>query len=310
VLEQLSAVMDGAQGAWQSPQPSGLQPPPGFQQQQQVVLQPAVPQRSQMRGALAVISTKVLSSLLIACGASMIIIQIACTAIAAESWYHGGYHILGAGIWCGVIVTISGIIGLCAASWKSNGLVITFLVFNVLCTAFFSLLMISFTGIDLSFRYHTLRGPYYSALVGMTSFLLLDAVVVFGISIWGIASNSCAIQKAKACMCCCVESPPQTRPVVVYLPANQASQINATAGQVVHGGVAPMPQTFYAHGQNAFAGAAQASQINATAVQVVPGGVAPVPQTFYAHGQSAFAGAAQETGAPIDPPPYKSLEES
>ena len=86
------------------------------------MLQPAVPKRSQMRGALAVTSTKVLSSLLIACGASMIIIQIACTAIVAESWY-GGYNILGAGIWCGVIVTISGIIGLCAASWKSNGLV-------------------------------------------------------------------------------------------------------------------------------------------------------------------------------------------
>ena len=199
-------------------------------------------------------------------------------------------------------------------------------------------------------------GPFYGALVGMTSFLLLDAVVVFGISIWGIASNSCAIQKAKACMYCCVESPPQTRPVIVYLPANQvnlnvcyvhhyvhkiykerlnlhewsgpvfkylgitlgrpmhvtdisiqrifcalavskqASQINATAGQVIPGGVAPMPQTFYAHGQNAFAGAAQASQINATAGQVVPGSVAPVPQTFYAHGQSALAGAAQETG--------------
>jgi len=301
--------MAAAQSAWQSPQLPGFQPPPGLQQQHQVMLQPVVPQRPQMRGALGVASTKVLSSLLIACGASMIIVQIACTAITAEGYSYGGFNILGAGIWCGVIVTISGIIGLCAASWKSNGLVITFLVFNVLCTALFSLIMISFTGIDLTWRY-PMRGPYYSALVGMTSFLLLDAVVVFGISIWGIVSNSCAIQKAKACMYCCVESPSQTRPVIVYLPTNQASQINATAGQVVPGGVAPMPQTFYAHGQNAFAGAAQASQIDATAGQVVPRGVAPVPQTFYAHGQSAFAGAAQETGAPIDPPPYKTLEES
>ena len=62
------------------------------------------------------------------------------------------------------------------------------------------------------------------ALLSLTALMLLDAVVVFVISIWAIATNSIAIQKAKACACCacCDESTPTPQaPIVVYLPANQ-----------------------------------------------------------------------------------------
>ncbi len=59
----------------------------------------------------------------------------------------------------------------------------------------------------------------------MTVLMLIDAVVVFGVSIWAIATNSSAIRKARGCARCCMccqESTPQA-PVIIYLPANQVS---------------------------------------------------------------------------------------
>ena len=52
--------------------------------------------------------------------------------------------------------------------------------------------------------------------------MLIDAFVVFAISIWAIAINSSAFKEARgcACCCCCQESTPQA-PVVLYLPVNQ-----------------------------------------------------------------------------------------
>ena len=55
--------------------------------------------------------------------------------------------------------------------------------------------------------------------------MMLDAIVVFFISIWGIVTNSTAIEKAKACACCCrcCEDPSarSQAPVVIYMPADQ-----------------------------------------------------------------------------------------
>merc|ERR1712042_409229 len=100
--------------------------------------------------------------------------------------------------------------------------------------------MFGVTGADLSTRrssfcryrsidwhggYHDCS-EFYDVLVALTVIILLDALLVFGISIWAIATNSSAIRKSRGCACCCqccVESPSQTQsPIVIYLPANQA----------------------------------------------------------------------------------------
>ena len=79
------------------------------------------------------------------------------------------------------------------------------------------------------YDYHNDQGrndcKHYTLLVVMTVLMLIDAVVVFGVSIWAIATNSSAIRKARGCARCCMccqESTPQA-PVIIYLPANQVS---------------------------------------------------------------------------------------
>ena len=70
---------------------------------------------------------------------------------------------------------------------------------------------------------------FYNALLTMTILLLLDALVVFGVSVWGIVTNSSAIVAAKACGCCCSccdDSPTETQtPIVIYLPVSQVCEI-------------------------------------------------------------------------------------
>ena len=84
---------------------------------------PTVSSSSQMHQALGVKTTKCLSILLVICGVLMMIIQIACTVIVEEKSGLWGAHYGGSGIWCGFFIMLSGIIGCCAASKKSNGLV-------------------------------------------------------------------------------------------------------------------------------------------------------------------------------------------
>jgi len=215
------------------------QAPPGIQQHPVIIqpsVTPTVSSSSQMHQALGVKTTKCLSILLVICGVLMIIIQIACTVIVEENPGHWGAHYGGSGIWCGFFIMLSGIIGCCAASKKSNGLVITFLVFNILCVLLFCPVMFGVTGSDLAdrswhfcgynYRDHKRNCSFYDVLVALTVTLLLDALLVFGISIWAIATNSSAIKKSRGCACCCqccIESPSQTQsPIVIYLPANQA----------------------------------------------------------------------------------------
>ena len=84
-----------------------------------------------MHQALNVKTTKCLSIFLIICGVLMMIIQIAFTVIVdaglydAKDWYSGLYYAndLGSGIWCGLFIMFSGIIGCFAASKKSGALV-------------------------------------------------------------------------------------------------------------------------------------------------------------------------------------------
>ena len=65
----------------------------------------------------------------------------------------------------------------------------------------------------------------YSVLAGLTILLLLDAVLVFCLLIWGIVTNSLALEKAKVCCCqCCEDSTSQMQtqmPIAFYLSADQ-----------------------------------------------------------------------------------------
>ena len=91
--------------------------------QSPVLVQPPVaPAVSQMRHALGAKTTKCLSILLLICGISMVIMQIICTAVVEYGGYHGA-HRAGTGIWCGILIIISGILGCCAAVKKTNTLV-------------------------------------------------------------------------------------------------------------------------------------------------------------------------------------------
>ena len=94
-----------------------------------VVIQPPVaPSTSAvgqaMRQVLAAKTTKCLGIVLLICGAVMTILQIACTAIVEENGIYAA-HSAGTGIWCGLIILVTGIIGCCAAAQKTNALVST-----------------------------------------------------------------------------------------------------------------------------------------------------------------------------------------
>lgn len=178
-------------------------------------------------------TTKILGITLILCGAMMMILQIACTAINGEMGYYL-FHRAGTGIWCGLLILISGVVGCCAAVQKTSALVITFLVLNVLGVTVFSPVMIGVTGgeldenndkfceietywVDHRNRTRIEDCRFYYALLIMTILLLLDALV----SVWGIVTNSSAIIAAKACGCC-DDSPSETQtPIVIYLPVGQ-----------------------------------------------------------------------------------------
>ena len=77
-------------------------------------------------------TTKILGITLILCGAMMMILQIACTAINEEM---GTYlvHIGGTGIWCGLLILISGVVGCCAAVRKTKALVRRMKIWVLLC---------------------------------------------------------------------------------------------------------------------------------------------------------------------------------
>ena len=70
----------------------------------------------------------------------------------------------------------------------------------------------------------------YTVLLVLTILMLIIAVIVFGVSAWAIATNSHAIHKAKACLCCCScchkpASVPQA-PIVIYLAKDQVGSVS------------------------------------------------------------------------------------
>jgi len=215
--------------------PQTFQQPPAFHQSPIIIQSPTTPTTAgtDMQQALGVRTTKCLSILLLICGVLMFLLQLICTVIVEEKNFFRTAHNAGTGIWCGILITLSGAIGCCSASKKSSALVISFLVFSILCALLFAPIMIGTTGGDLAhedfchYNWHwddSYDCSMRPALLSLTALMLLDAVVVFVISIWAIATNSIAIQKAKACACCacCDESTPTPQaPIVVYLPANQ-----------------------------------------------------------------------------------------
>merc|ERR1712136_686605 len=73
------------------------------------------------------------------CGASLAVLQIACLILVEDYDLHHSAHHGGTGIWVGIIFVIIGIIGISAAKYKTNSLVITFLVFDILGMIIFSI---------------------------------------------------------------------------------------------------------------------------------------------------------------------------
>ena len=76
-----------------------------------------------MRQVLGAKTTKRLGIVLLISGAVMMILQIACTAIVTEERGLYAAHYGGTGIWCGLLILVTGIIGCCAATQKTNALV-------------------------------------------------------------------------------------------------------------------------------------------------------------------------------------------
>ena len=80
---------------------------------------------TRMSQALGVQTTRVLGIMLIASGLLMCIFQTACTIITIEEELPSA-HLAGGGIWCGVIILISGILGVLTAKHKTYALVSIF----------------------------------------------------------------------------------------------------------------------------------------------------------------------------------------
>ena len=76
-----------------------------------------------MNQALGVRTTKFLGIMLIVSGLLMCGIQTVCTIIVEQEDIYHSSHQAGTGIWCGVIVFISGVLGLQTARRKTNALV-------------------------------------------------------------------------------------------------------------------------------------------------------------------------------------------
>jgi hypothetical protein len=256
----------------------------------------------QMSQALGVRTTRFLGVAYIISGLVMVILQIICTILVIQLNLYGA-HTGGSGIWCGVFVIICGILGSCAASYKTNALVISFLVFNVLCTIFFALIPIFMTAVDLAnapfCRYagnNHYDCSYNRVLLPLTLLLLIDAIFIFGISIMGIVTNSVALKKSKGC-CCCKRSHEQP-PIVIHVPTNQMPGVIGQPLQYVNypRQVDPVDlQSGAFQVPSAPAGTAGASN---PAYSAPAFGFKPA----YAAGTSTSAPA--YTGATSEPPPY------
>ena len=79
--------------------------------------------KSSMSQALGLKTTKCFSILLIVCGLLMFVLQLTCLIIVEEARLWRTAHEAGTGIWCGILITLGGVIGCCAASKKTNALV-------------------------------------------------------------------------------------------------------------------------------------------------------------------------------------------
>ena len=79
---------------------------------------------SRMSRALSERSTRIIGVACLISGTVMGILQIICTTLVKEYeiWFLSA-HWVGTGIWCGIMVIICGILGCCAASYKTNALV-------------------------------------------------------------------------------------------------------------------------------------------------------------------------------------------
>ena len=84
-----------------------------------------------MRQVLGTRTTKWLGIILIFAGALMVILQIACTAIT-EKMDRYFAHRAGTGIWCGLLILMSGVVGCCAAVKKNNALVSYTIIYTYL----------------------------------------------------------------------------------------------------------------------------------------------------------------------------------
>ena len=78
---------------------------------------------ARMYDALGVKTTKCLAIMLMVTGLLMAALQIVCTIIVEEAEVRWTAHAAGSGIWCGIIVFVSGVIGLQLAHKKTNALV-------------------------------------------------------------------------------------------------------------------------------------------------------------------------------------------
>jgi len=287
--------------------------------QQVAQTNPQGPQGPSMAAVLGVKTTNCMGIMLTLCGTSLAVLQIVCL-ILVEDYNFGSAHHGGTGIWVGIIFVIIGIIGISAAKYKTNSLVITFLVFDILGMIIFSPIMIGVTASDLDMRRYVFseydyRNDYtdrsmVKTMTGLTSIMLLASISVFVICLFGIVTNSIAIKKVKACSCCCTccDEKPQSAPIIIYVPATQMPG-GANGGQVftfpASGAVEgqPFPQF---HPQGYPESTPRPTLTPMPMPTLMSAAAAQMPPAFTQVPSNTPTGGA--TGVAIQPPPYQEKE--
>jgi len=174
-------------------------------------------------------------------GVVAVISHVAVLAIVfthRSKWRQYDFQDSAYGIWCGGFFFLSGVFGLCSSRSRTNGYIVTFMVFS-LWSWVFSIILITLSGTVISARSYEVNDCEYSYNAStrveeivcrtwlMAPLMILNGVIIgsgfleFVAAIWAVAITGTALRKDQCCnrcCSCCCPSPPLTSGVGGYQP--------------------------------------------------------------------------------------------